>query len=492
MATIIYTNTITQVDDSTINFELLSVGSGVTAVDAVNYSRFTNMITGVIENMAGNFPTDPLPNDYNLTSSFAGMGSVFGDSVYRYESNFDSGLDDYESDQYFLVTTAIDAGIPLMPQTTGREIATYNAAVSIRQDIQDYFDATNYTDANIWIIYLTNLLAGLSGGGTFTSVVDTLPSDDTINVEIADTLNCFPDSFGYYNVITNTLTDVEYPYTWAFTPDLATAQDHDVVNLVLYPDGVYTNYISVLTTFNDSGNYPALINFNTSYLLVTTTIDNQIQLFEDNYDPNNTAEAIALAELLQLQIDIATAYAANDYTETNALIAQAQAILENGLSRSISAALTSDADMSVFFTVPPAMPVGTYTEGAGTITNTLTGVSFTFDGFPLDSTDLTQSLNSEELGFGVDFPDGVYQIVVTWLVDGLLFTAECYLVVTTDWQCCIDKAAGKKCGKLNTALMQANLTNAVRIVAVYSDVNTANALISEGNRECSTCGCGCS
>jgi hypothetical protein len=148
--------------------------------------------------------------------------------------------------------------------------------------------------------------------------------------------------------------------------------------------------------------------------------------------------------------------------------------------------------MSVFFTVPPAMPVGTYTEGTITITNTLTGVAFTFDGFPLDSTDLTQSLNSEDLGFGVDFPDGVYQIVVTWLVDGLLFTAECYLVVTTDWQCCIDKAVGKKCGKLNTALMQANLTNAVRMVALYSDVNTANALISEGNRECSDCGCGCS
>ena len=148
--------------------------------------------------------------------------------------------------------------------------------------------------------------------------------------------------------------------------------------------------------------------------------------------------------------------------------------------------------MSVFFTVPPAMPVGTYTDGSIVITTTLTGVSFTYDGFPTDAADLVQALNSEDLGFGADFPDGVYQIVVTWYVDGLLFTAECYLVVTTDWQCCIDKAAGKKCGKLNTALMQANLTNAVRIVAIYSDVNTANALISEGNRECSSCGCGCS
>ncbi len=247
--------------------------------------------------------------------------------------------------------------------------------------------------------------------------------------------------------------------------------------------------IPVIVWFHQRLYLQALINI---HHLQTTTIDNQIQLFEDNYDPDNTAEAIALADLQSLQTQIAAAYAAEDYDLTNELIAQAQAILANGLSREISAALTSDADMNVFFTVPPAMPVGTYTSSTSTITNTLTGVAFTFDGFPLSASDLTQLLNSETLGFGADFPDGTYQIVVPFYVDGLLFTAECYLVVTTDWQCCIDKAAGKKCGKLNTALMQANLTNAVRIVALYSDVNTANALISEGNRECSSCGCGCS
>lgn len=494
MATIIYTNTITQVDDSTINFELLSVGSGVTAVDAVNYSRFTNMITGVIENMTGNFPTDPLPNDYNLTSSFAGMGSVFGDSVYRYESNFDSGINDYESDDYFLVTTAIDAGILALPITTPAEIARKAYVVSLRAQIDTYFNAADYANANLYITYVEAVLSALIGvteDNPPSTIVLTTSSSVTANIPIYTSLvSSFISQGGWYNVLTNTLTSIEYPYTWNF--DLQANSTKLITNASVYPDGVYQNYSSEILLGLLFSSPIAFIVAPTSYLLVTTTIDNQISLLQANYDPNNTAEAIALAELLQLQIDIATAYAANDYTETNALIEQAQTILNNGVSRSISAALTSDADMSVFFTVPPAMPVGTYTEGAGIITNTLTGVSFTFDGFPLDSTDLTQSLNSEELGFGVDFPDGVYQIVVTWLVDGLLFTAECYLVVTTDWQCCIDKAAGKKCGKLNTALMQANLTNAVRMVALYSDVNTANALISEGNRECSTCGCGCS
>ena len=489
MASYTYTNTITQVDASTINFELISVVPPSVGM-ILDFSTFRNMRTSVVENMAANFPSYPFPNNYDLDSTVAGMGSVFGDSVYRYQAGFEDGggFDYYESDDYFLVTTAIDAGIPLMPQTTGREIATYNAAVSIRQDIQDFFDAANYTDANIWIIYLTNLLAGLSGGGTFTSVVDTLPSDDTINVEIVDTLNCFPDSFGYYNVITNTLTAVEYPYTWAFTPNSAVAQNNDVVNPVLYPDGVYTNYISVLTTFNDSGNYPALINFNTSYLLVTTTVDAQVTLYGAEHDPLNEAEAAAYAAMLALQTAIDVAYAANDYTEANALIVELQNLFAEGVSIELFANLTAPENMVVYF---DALPAGTYTGGTGTIENTLTGVDFTFDGFPTSNLDLSTILNSETLGFGQDFPDGVYQLTVNFYVDGILFTSMCYLVVTTDWQCCIDKAVGKKCGNLNTALMQSNLTNAVRIVDVYSDVNTANALIKEGNRLCGGCGCGC-
>jgi hypothetical protein len=323
------------------------------------------------------------------------------------------------------------------------------------------------------------------------TIVLTTTSSVTADIP-ADTgyVSTYIDEGGWYNVLTNTLTLVEYPYIWEFNIQVDSSKL--ITNTGIFPDGVYKNYSSEILVGLLFVNTVAFVIAPTSYLLVTTTIDNQIQLFEDNYDPDNTAEAIALADLQSLQTQIAAAFAAEDYDLTNELIAQAQAILANGLSREISAALTSDADMNVFFTVPPAMPVGTYTSSTSTITNTLTGVAFTFDGFPLSASDLTQLLNSETLGFGADFPDGTYQIVVPFYVDGLLFTAECYLVVTTDWQCCIDKAAGKKCGKLNTALMQANLTNAVRIVALYSDVNTANALISEGNRECSSCGCGCS
>ena len=486
MATIAYITTITQVDDATINFEILSSVAPNPIVPVT--STFENLITSVTENMAGSFMTSPLPNSYNLTSTVAGMGATFGDSVYRCVGSFtaNGGADTYNADDYFLVTTAIDAAILVYPTTTDADIARKAYIVSVRTLIDTLFGAADYTNTNNRIKQLTDILFNL--GSQSLTFVATLPSPEQITITGS---NAFLTTYsgGWYNVLTNTLTIVEYPYTWNFaTP----SQSKDVIQSFDYPDGVYTNNSSVLVSVVTGISNFSDLYAGTSYLLVTTTVDNQIALFQANYDANNTAEAIALAALLANQAAWIVAYAANDYTETNALIAQAQAILANGLSREISAALTSDADMSVFFTVPPAMPVGTYTDGSITITNTLTGVAFTYDGFPTDAADLTQALNSEDLGFGADFPDGVYQIVVTWYVDGLLFTAQCYLVVTTDWQCCIDKAAGKKCGKLNTALMQANLTNAVRIVAIYSDVNTANALISEGNRECSSCGCGCS
>ena len=431
---------------------------------------------------------DSPPYTVSLLSTTAGFGSVYNDGVYRYYGSFADGIsEDYSSEAYMLNTTAIDAGIPLMPQTTGREIATYNAAVVIRQDIQDYFDAEDYTNANIWIIYLTNLLAGVSAGGALVPLA-TLPAAVTINTELADTTAVFPTAFGYYNVITNTLLSEEYPYTWAFAPNSAVSQNNNTTQTIVYPDGVYTDYVSVLCTFDDEGNYPALLNEGTAYLLVTTTVDAQVTLYGDNYDPTNEAEAIAYASMLALQTAIDEAFAAEAYTEANDLIVQLQNLLGEGTSITLLANLSAPQSMVVYF---ETLPEGTYTNATGTIENTLTGVSATFDGFPSENTDLTTILNSEDLGFGTDFPDGVYQLTVNFYVDGLLFTSMCYLVVTTDWQCCIDKAVGKKCGKLNVALQQSNLTNAVRIVAVYLDVNTANSLIAEGNRVCSGCGCGC-
>jgi len=488
MAIVNYTTELSLTNSSNILLSNPSTPPTTFTAPALEDSTLTNMITGDDYLMTSSqFPTSPLPCTFTLNSVTGGFGATYGDSVYKYEGAI-ALADDYVTEAYLLVTTAIDAAIPLMPQTTGREVATYNAAVAIRQNVQDYFDAANYTDANKYIIYLTNLLTDLTEGGALVPVA-TLPAPETINTSLATTTVVFTDAFGYFNALTNTLTGVEYQYVWDFTPNSATPQDNDTAQSSLYPDGVYTDYVSVLCTFDDSGNFPALLNEGTGYLLVTTTVDAQVTLYGANHDPNNEAEAAAYAEMQSLQTQIDAAYADEDYDLTNELLAQLQALLAVGVSIDLFAALSSVSDMVVSFT---ALPAGTYTNPTGTIENTLTGVDFTFDGFPTSNLDLSTILNSDTLGYGQDFPDGVYQLTVAFYVNGLLFNGMCYLVVTTDWQCCIDKAVGKKCGNLNTALMQSNLTNAVRIVDVYSDVNTANALIKEGNRVCGGCGCGCS
>jgi hypothetical protein len=493
MATYTYTNSSALISPSTIRTTVPVLPPDPFTLPSAFYNNYIqntrNLAVYLTYNTGTAFPdfSEPFPQTFDWVCPIGEDNYPdFADAVYDiFCQQQDDSFNSFENDtvdRYFLVTTAIDAGIAALPSITPAEIARKAYLVSLRQDIQDEFDTADYATANTLIGVVESYLNDLTNASVATTAVLANPTE--IDVDISILAFNYLYWGGWYNALTNTLTSVVYPYTFNFDPNNGGA--YTVVNPTDYPDGVYENYMSVLGSISSTDSN---LFFGTSYALVTTTIDDQIALYGTNHDPNNTAEAIALAELLQLQIDIATAYAANDYTETNALIAQAQAILENGLSIELFAALTSDNLMNVYF---DALPTGVYTNPTGVITNTLTGVSFTFDGFPSSNLDLATVLNSETLGFGADFPDGVYQVQVQFFVDGLLFTGLCYLVVTTDWQCCIDKAVGKKCGKLNTALMQANLTNAVRIVAVYSDVNTANALISEGYRECSGCGCGCS
>jgi len=449
------------------------------------------MITGDDYSLIGSFPATPLPDEIDLTSTTGGFGAIFGDSVYSYEGILLSGGDLYGALDYLLVATTIDEDISALPITPPIDLARKTYVQSLRTQIDTFFGAGSYPSANNYIQYIEKAIIALAAADyPFTSNTFVLTSTDEFTITIGAYTplgGSVVSQGGWYNIITNTLTEVEYPYTWNF--NYTTGGSNVVTNTVDYPDGVYTNLSSQMWVGSIFGTKDVRNSSQTKYALVTTTVDAQVTLYGANYDPGNAAEAIAYADMQSLQTQIDAAFADEDYTLTNELIAQLQALLANGVSITVLARLSSNSEMLVYF---ETLPTGTYTTPTGTITNTLSGISFTFDGFPTDNEDLTTILNSETLGFGTDFPDGTYQVVVNFYLNGLLFTSSCYLVVTTDWQCCIDKAVGKKCGNLNVALMQSNLTNAVRIVALYSDVDTANALIKEGNRLCSGCGCGCS
>jgi hypothetical protein len=490
MATINYVTELSLTDESNILLSNPTPPPTTFTAPALEDSTLTNMITGDDYLMTSSqFPTSPLPCSFTLNATVGGFDDPYPDSVYSYTGAI-ALSDDYTTSAYLLVTTSIDAGIAALPITTGMQQARKAYVQSLRAQIDTFFNAANYTSANAYIQYVEIALTNLAlSDYPFTSNTFTLSAADDFTITIGAYTplgGSVVSQGGWYNVITNTLTQIEYPYTWNFNYTIGGS--NVVSNTGNYPDGVYTNLSSQMWVGTIFGIKDVRNSSQTKYALVTTTVDAQVTLFGDTYDTNNTAEALAYAEMQSLQTQIAAAWADEDYTLTNTLITQLQALLANGLSREVFAKLNDESNMLVYF---ETLPTGTYTDATGTITNTLTGVSFTFDGFPADNTDLTTILNSETLGFGSKFTDGVYQVTVQFYIDGLLYNCMCYLPVTSAWQCCIDKAIGKACGKLDTALQQSNLTNAVRIVALYSDVNTANALISEGNRVCSGCGCGC-
>jgi len=507
MATIPFTTSLTlNTDATTIDFEVASFTTEPESQGEISDIIY-NLITDFASPNSFDFSATLFPNilqigsppyTINLTSDNAGFGSEYNDGVYQYIGSFDDAVagNTYESESYLLVTYGIDAAMAAWPTTTGRQQATLDWAETKYAEMQGFFTAEDYVETNRDVLILRAII--VRPYTQMASLDGTLVNTDNTDLEVSLDPVSFTFLEGYYNQIENTLTGDLSEFTWEFDATNVATQTHNLVPsdmgyTSVFLDGVYKSYISALLWVDD-GDYDINVNsgrlfFGNYYALITTTIDTQIALFEANVQAGDTAGQIALAELLANQTAWAAAYADEDYDTTNDLLAASQAILANGLTVELFASLASKSTMTVYF---ESLPSGVYTNATGLIQNTLTGVEFSFDGFPASNLDLTTILNSETLGFGTDFPDGVYQITVNFYVDGLLMTGMCYLAVTSDWQCCIDKAAAKKCGSLNTALMQANLNKAVRAVNVYSDINTANALISEGNRECSGCGCGCS
>ena len=504
MATYNYNNTITQVDNATINFELLSVVPPTTVVTSVTYSRFTNQITGVIANMAASFPSNPLPNDYDLTSTAAGMGSVFGDSVYRYESSWNYTNisppvnDDYESDDYFLVCTAIDAAILALPYVTDAEIERKDYIVDLRAEVDVNFAAAAYTTANAKIEALTEFLFNLTTENL--TFVATLPSADQITLTGS---NSFLTTYigGWYNVLTNTLTAVEYPYTWNFTTP---SQSKNVTQSFDYPDGVYLNYSSALVAYVGIGPNTGKLYGGLSYVLVTTGITAGITAWQAAYDQ--------LVNPTQTQIDdntfldgalaaIQAAYDAQLYNDTNDLIAQVQAILSGGIGIAMYLNLATtgtkaykEQNMLNYF-LSGSLPSGTYSNQDSTLTNTITNEAWSFPStYPANATDYTEILNSNDLATVSKWTDAVYRSNVEFNIGSTFYQCLGYCLVLTGMNCVITKLT-QSADSCKSLQKQLGKLVSLRQMAIESfnagNFTGANSAINKFNNVTSTCNCGC-
>lgn len=506
MATYTYTNSITQVDNATINFTLPSVGSGVTAVDLVNISRLTNQITSVVANMAAAFPSNPLPNSYNLTSTVAGMGAVFGDSVYRYESNFDSAPDDYESDQYFLVTTAIDAGIAALPIATPMQQARKAYVVSLRAQIDTYFNAASYANANAYIQYIEVALTTLAAPDyPFTSLTFVLSSVTEFTVTVG-TYTPLGGSVvgqgGWYNIITNTLTGIEYPYTWNF--DYTTGGSDVVDNTVNYPDGVYTNISSQMWVGSVFGVKDVRNSSETDYALVTTGITLGITNWQTAFNQLTNPSPQQIEDNNFLSGALAAIQAAFDaelFTEANALILQVQGVLAGGINilMYLNLATTGtksykEANMLNYF-LTGALPSGVYTDQSSVLKNTITNDEYFFpSAYPASATDYTEVLNSLDLTTENKWNDAVYRSNVSFKIGETRYECVAYCLVLTRMDCVITKLtqSASLCGSLQTKLSKLiSIRNMALSCFMVGNFTGANTQINKFNSVTATCNCGC-
>lgn len=503
MATYTFNPTFTLADPSTIDLSLSTLLSPMPNNQISRVGVVTNLRTGSYfdfsDPIGSFFPwknqMSAPPYTKTLTSSLFTIPMVtFDDAVYKYEGFFEDSIagNDYTSTEYLLVTQNIDAGILTMPQTTIRQIATYNYAVSLRQSIQNYFDAADYTNANIYITYCYNVVYNLSTGGAL-SPIATLPSGTIINIEILDSTVVFPFCGGYSNYLRNTLTSTDYEYTWNFTPDSAVPQNHNVTQTFTYPDGVYYCYSSAISTFDNEGDYPALLSEGFDYLLVTTTIQSQIDIFETNHNPNDPAQVALLAQLQEALALVNTLYEEEDYEGANDQILVVEELLaEATMCSGLTMALATGTTNQMVLTYT-ALPAGVYTNQTGTLTNSLTGEEYTFTGFPADSSDNQLILNSNDIGAGSSFPDGVWQATVTF-VDDATFQCTAYALVVTNARCCVRKTQAKSATCKNLTGKAEELSSWLETAIDefnYSAYSVSNGFIKKINAVCSSCGCGC-
>ena len=310
MATYTYTNSSALISPSTIRTTVPVLPPDPFTLPSAFYNNYIqntrNLAVYLTYNTGTAFPdfSEPFPQTFDWVCPIGEDNyPEFADAVYDiFCQQQDDSFNSFENDtvdRYFLVTTAIDAGIAALPSITPAEIARKAYVVSLRAQIDTYFNAANYANANLYITYVEAVLSALIGGtedNPPSTIVLTTSSSVTANIPIYTSLvSSFISQGGWYNVLTNTLTSIEYPYTWNF--DLQANSTKLITNTSVYPDGVYQNYSSEILLGLLFSSPIAFIVAPTSYLLVTTTIDNQISLLQANYDPNNTAEAIALAEL---------------------------------------------------------------------------------------------------------------------------------------------------------------------------------------------------
>lgn len=417
--------------------------------------------------------------------------TTFKNGVYHVSGSHVVGPDTYDGDGYFLNIVDLEA-----------DIAAYPTATLMDQNMIVWFNSVLLAIDNAWLLpnYATvsaNIINGQNGlTATPNSILlissSALTSPTNIEVTVDPTNGFGVQFFVWANLLTNTLDGETKDFSAAFEyPVSASPEVSNVTSSGMYAsrfaDGVYKTELSVLDLSPGGTIYSS-----ESYVLVTTESDLGIALYQANYDPTNATQVANLAQLLVLQALVLSEYAANDYAGANQALEDIFAILDDGIIwTDFSAALTDESNITLTF---GTLPSGTYSNGSGTLTNTMTLEEYGYTGFPANSADLTEILNSVTLDAGDDYPDGVYQIAGSFTVDGVLFTYSAYVLVITDIYCGYDKIVAKASTCKFSASLQMKIQAEINMIIncfQRGDYVTANNHIRIATQMLGQSGCSC-
>jgi hypothetical protein len=444
-------------------------------------------------------PPDPL-GSLTITPADLGYGSAFADGVIQMRFHFWTAVNvpffEYVGAQYLLYTDVIDAGIAVYTPTSATEAANLVWMNYLRTQIDIAFADANYTLCNTLIgrIEATLISPETITTSTSVSLIDrntlrgVMQNDNELVIPLNSPINYVEDTF------TNTYAPFDNDFLVATASGSVNEDSSNVFALPFYNDGVHIMYNFAGNNFSEGTIRLARY---IGYAVVTTTITEQFATFQANYDPTNTQQANAYADMLTAFATIATLSndIATNYVAINTQIAIIQGLL--AMFVDVTATLTITDKSTLLVTLDGSnLPNVPYDTQLLTLSNTNDDTQeYVSNNFPLTYVDLTTELNSETVNFGSQYADGVYQVNVSWNSgNGMTFNAQAYCRVSTKIDCGIAGIIAKRpnCKFLIEKLNVIMAYNKMSIDAFLNeDYTTSNFYINKCLNILNTSGCNC-
>lgn len=386
-------------------------------------------------------------------TSLSPLPSPITDAVYSSQIDMYDVTDGlkWTSTAYALVTTDIDAGIAAYPQTNLFQIDNKIEMLDIRTKIDADFAIGDYLSVNDWISKIEFMLGAEPNSITSTS---TLANRNTINIDVVP--QGLPDNLreqhnNCYNTLTNTFDQavlIENQFAISGSGGYVLTSD-DAYAIPYFNDGVQFFYIYLL------GN--GIIYESYSAVTVITTIQAQFDMYAANYDKTDSTQQEYYDLMLTAFATIATLnsnpYA--NYSDINNQISFIKEVLSYTFTPTLK--VTSPAKDEIKVEITSTIPNLTYSSQKLVLSNCGDATQeYTLENsFPANYLDVSKILNSNDIIFGSQYADSVYQAYLAWNTDnGQVYSGSGYVPVTTQIDCGIAKiiAQHPTCKVLNNKL----------------------------------------